>query len=156
MEPDLERRHRFDVVQTGSRPAPGRALDANVDGNDGAVDRVDADARAFEDEDARTRAMRRDPWWAEAAAAAYDADVGVRQREVRRALEELRASQDALGETIADAEARARWVDAIEGAVETLDKLPEYTLKAKMAVKRMAELRERLEKAEARVRLFGN
>lgn len=156
MAPDRERSHRFDVIQTGLGDAPERSFDAKADGNDGAAARVDEDANTGEDEDARTRAMRRDPRWAEAAAAAYDADVGARQRAVRRALEELRTSQDSLAKTIEDAEARARWVDAIEGAVETLDKLPEYTLKAKMAVKRMAELRERLEKAEARVRLFGN
>lgn len=156
MTPERERHHRFDVVQSGLGDEPERSFDANAEGNDGLGDREDADARALEDEDARTRAMRRDPRWAEAAAMVYDADVGAKQREVRRALEELRTSQDSLAKTIEDAEARARWVDAIEGAVETLDKLPEYTLKAKTAVKRMAELRERMEKAEARVRLFGN
>ena len=99
--------------------------------------------------------MRRDPRWASNAAAEYDANVGAKGREVNKLLVELKESQDKMAQKIRDAEEATAWVDTIEGAKATMDKLPEYTLKAREASRRMQELRQRLEKVEARVSKFS-
>ena len=105
----------------------------------------------LDDDDPEVQRMRRDPNWADAAAAVYDRDVLEKKRSVCELLKELRASQDGTMEKIAEAEQSARWVDAIDGAVETLDRLPEYEIKAREMAKSMIKLRERLEQMESRV-----
>jgi predicted RNase H-like nuclease (RuvC/YqgF family) len=113
-----------------------------------------ADAAAsLEDE---MKALRRDPQWSVRAGARFEATVGERIREVTTLLDELRASQGKLRGEIEEAREAVAWTDAVEGAKETLEQLPEYVRKAQDANRRMKELRKRLERAEARVSALGS
>ena len=115
---------------------------------------ADADADAsLEDE---MKSLRRDPQWSVRVGARFEATVGGRIREVTALLDELRASQGKLRGEIEEAREAVAWTDAVEGAKETLEQLPEYVRKAQDANRRMKELRKRLERAEARVSALGS
>ena len=147
-----EQSSNYVVVQNGI-DAPRAAMEPASD--EGVADENGAQTLDDDDFEARKRAMRRDPRWASNAAAEYDANVGAKGREVNKLLVELKESQDKMAQKIRDAEEATAWVDTIEGAKATMDKLPEYTLKAREASRRMQELRQRLEKVEARVSKFS-
>jgi len=151
-----EQSSNYVVVQNGI-DAPRAAMEPASDdfGKEGVTDENGAQTLDDDDFEARKRAMRRDPRWASNAAAEYDANVGAKGREVNKLLVELKESQDKMAQKIRDAEEATAWVDTIEGAKATMDKLPEYTLKAREASRRMQELRQRLEKVEARVSKFS-
>jgi hypothetical protein len=136
----------YEVIQSGG--------DENVASSSGRIgeetrERAEVDAEATAEEETRT--LRRDPRWAVRAGARFEATVGERIREVTTLLDELRASQGKLRGEIEEAREAVAWTDAVEGAKETLERLPEYARKAQDANKRMRELRKRLERAEARV-----
>jgi chromosome segregation ATPase len=146
------RSSNYVVVQNGVDAARAAMEGA---GPFGVADERGAQTLDDDDVEARKRAMRRDPDWASHAAAAYDAEVGAKGREVNALLVELKESQDEVAKKIRDAEEATAWADAIEGARDTMDKLPEYALKAREVSRRMRELRQRLEKVEARVSKFS-
>lgn len=144
---------RYDVLQNGVDAPVGDA--STTMRADGARSDANGGDNASDDVDARARAMRRDPRWATRAAEAYDGEVGERGREVCRLLDELKESQNGMFDKIQAAERAATWAMTVEGAKLTMEKLPEYIVKAKNASRRMVELRERLEKVEARVSKFS-
>jgi len=136
----------YEVIQSGG--------DENVASSSGRIgeetrERAEVDAEATAEEETKT--LRRDPRWAVRAGARFEATVWERIREVTTLLDELRASQGKLRGEIEEAREAVAWTDAVEGAKETLERLPEYARKAQDANKRMRELRKRLERAEARV-----
>ena len=146
---------RYDVLQNGVDAPVGDSSWTTTMGASGARSGANGGDDASDDADARARAMRRDPRWATRAAEAYDGEVGERGRDVCRLLDELKVSQNETLEKIRAAERAATWAMTVEGAKLTMEKLPEYVVKAKNASRRMVELRERLERVEERVSKFS-
>ena len=146
---------RYDVLQNGVDAPVGDSSWTTTMGASGARSGANGGDDASDDADACARAMRRDPRWATRAAEAYDGEVGERGRDVCRLLDELKVSQNETLEKIRAAERAATWAMTVEGAKLTMEKLPEYVVKAKNASRRMVELRERLERVEERVSKFS-